>query len=65
MDKETYIKEQLAELDRQYQKARQPFFEALVKIESMKLPKPILIDISKMNSEDIDRIWDGFRDGDG
>lgn len=48
-DAEAQLKRQLAELHREYQQLAEPIIRQLCKIESMRPPRPIVIDASMID----------------
>lgn len=47
MNAETYWKDELVKLQREYQKLAQPILDRLVQLESLKPPKPVILDIGE------------------
>lgn len=48
-DLESYLKGQLAEMQREYRQRAEPIIRQLCKIESMRPPRPIVIDASMID----------------
>lgn len=46
MDREDYLRHALAEIHRQFQAACQPYLDELVRLESMKPSRPIVLNLS-------------------
>lgn len=53
-DDERFVREQIAAIHREYNDRIKPWIDQLVRIESLKPPKPIWFDASRFPGVDID-----------
>jgi len=56
MDNEQYLRDRIADLQREYQKAAEPYIQKLVELKAMEPPKPFVVHWSNVSLEDQDRI---------